>query len=83
MVVRKLLIFVFLMMALIVSLFVVCRMRINPENGLLYLLLVKSTHLVKAYKKTKEIVVSKKGFVITLSCFHEALSNRYQIFKPR
>ena len=51
----------------------VCRMRINPENGLLYLLLVKSTHLFKAYKKTKEIVVSKKGFVMTLSCFHEAL----------
>jgi len=31
-------------------------MRVYPENGLLYLLLIKSTHLVKAYKKTQEIV---------------------------
>ncbi|XP_015753163.1 PREDICTED: uncharacterized protein C05D11.1-like [Acropora digitifera] len=31
-------------------------MRVNPENGLLYLQLIKSTHLVKAYKKTQEIV---------------------------
>ena len=72
------------MIALIISFFentsflFICRMRINPENGLLYLLLVKSTHLFKAYKKTKEIVVSKKGFVITLNSFHEVLSNRYR-----
>ena len=38
---------------------VVYRMRVNPENGLLYLQLIKSTHLVKAYKKTQEIVVSE------------------------
>ncbi|KAL9988958.1 hypothetical protein ACROYT_G003456 [Oculina patagonica] len=31
-------------------------MRVMPENGLLYLYLIKSTHLVKAYKKTQEIV---------------------------
>ncbi|XP_015753164.1 PREDICTED: uncharacterized protein C3H1.02c-like [Acropora digitifera] len=31
-------------------------MRVNPENGLLYLQLIKSSHLVKAYKKTQEIV---------------------------
>ena len=42
-------------------------MRVNPENGLLYLLLIKSTHLVKAYKKTQEIVVSK--------CIMEAVNN--------
>ena len=35
-----------------------CRLRVLPENGLLFLSLVKSTHLVKAYKKTQEIVVS-------------------------
>ena len=35
-----------------------CRMRVNLEWGLLYLVLTKSTHPVKAYKKTQEIVVS-------------------------
>ena len=40
------------------SLFCLCRLRVLPENGLLFLSLVKSTHLVKAYKKTQEIVVS-------------------------
>ena len=33
-------------------------MRVNLEWGLLYLVLTKSTHPVKAYKKTQEIVVS-------------------------
>ena len=52
----------------------VCRMRVYPENGLLYLLLIKSTHLVKAYKKTQEIVVSnnkgvKKNAVRNLQKF--------------
>ena len=37
-------------------------MRAYPENGLLYLYLIKSTHLVKAYKKTQEIVVSVKKY---------------------
>lgn len=31
-------------------------LRVLPENGLLFLSLIKSTHLVKAYKKTQEIV---------------------------
>ena len=33
-------------------------MRVNLEWGLLYLVLTKSTHPVKAYKKIQEIVVS-------------------------
>ena len=44
--------------ASVFSLFCLCRLRVLPENGLLFLSLVKSTHLVKAYKKTQEIVVS-------------------------
>ena len=47
-----------LQMRLFFSLFCLCRLRVLPENGLLFLSLVKSTHLVKAYKKTQEIVVS-------------------------
>ena len=43
---------------LFVSLFCLCRLRVLPENGLLFLSLVKSTHLVKAYKKTQEIVAN-------------------------
>ncbi len=36
-------------------------MYAKPETGLLYFILFKSTHVVNAYKKGKEIVV---GFVL-------------------
>jgi hypothetical protein len=33
-------------------------MYVLPESGLLYFLLAKSTHIVKAYKEGQDIVVS-------------------------
>ena len=34
-------------------------MFVKPDEGLLYFLLYKSTHVVSAYKQAKEIVVSR------------------------
>lgn len=54
------------------------RMRAYPENGLLYLYLIKSTHLVKAYKKTQEIVVSVKKYGYNVSVNNRPQRTRMQ-----
>ena len=52
-------------------LFGLCRLRVLPENGLLFLSLIKSTHLVKAYKKTQEIAVNYSSQLAITICKSE------------
>ena len=36
-----------------------CSMHCNVEQGLVYFILFKASHLVKAYEKAREIMVSR------------------------
>ena len=47
---------------LIHTIFPFSSMFVKPDEGLLYFLLYKSTHVVSAYKQAKEIVVSVRVF---------------------
>ena len=42
----------------IVNKITLCRLECKPEDGLLYFMLLRSSHLVQAYEAARKIVVS-------------------------